>query len=87
MQSTTSSLIDGVAQDGNGVRFRAIDPLTGRALDPEFISASPQDVARAAELAAAAAPLFAAVSSKERANFLTVIADELTAYIKQVEGW
>ena len=79
MPSTTSSLIDGTSQDDNGVRFRAIDPSTGRALDPEFISASAQDVARAAELAAAAAPHLAAIAPRERAKFLRAIADEMTA--------
>ena len=79
MQATLSSLIDGVAQGGSGVRFHAIDPSTGKALDPEFISASTQDVERAAELAAAAAPLFAAISSSASArSFSRTIADELT---------
>lgn len=79
MEATMFSLIDGAAQAGTGVRFRAIDPSTGKALDPEFISASAQDVARAAELAAAAAPHFAAIPRGERATFLRAIADELTA--------
>jgi alpha-ketoglutaric semialdehyde dehydrogenase len=79
MQSTMSSLIDGFADNGTGARFRAIDPSTGGALEPEFISAGPQDVERAAELAAEAAPRFAAISPRERANFLRAIADELTA--------
>ena len=79
MQATMSSLIDGVTHDGNGVRFRAIDPSTGKTLDPEFISAGAQDVERAAKLAAEAAPRFAAISPGERANFLRSIADELTA--------
>src|ERR1700743_1920314 len=79
MQSATSSLIDGAAQGGTGIRFRAIDPSTGRALDPEFISASAQDVTRAADLAAAPAPHLAAISPSERAQFLRAIADEMTA--------
>ena len=74
-----SSLIDGAVQAGSGVRFRATDPSTGRALEPEFISASAQDVERAAELAAAAAPQLTAISPRERATFLRTIADELTA--------
>jgi 2,5-dioxopentanoate dehydrogenase len=79
MEATISSLIDGAAQIGTGVRFRAIDPSTGKALDPEFISASTQDVELAAEGAAAAAPHFAAIGHRERAKFLRAIADELTA--------
>ncbi len=79
MQATGFSLIDSAPQDGTGVRFRAIDPSTGSALEPEFVSASTQEVERAAELAAAAAPHLAAVSPRERATFLRTIADELTA--------
>lgn len=79
MQTVMSSLIDGVAHDGNGVRFRALDPSSGTALEPEFKSATAKDVERAAELAAAAAPRFAAISPRERALFLRTIADELTA--------
>lgn len=79
MQATMSSLIDGAAQNGNGVRFRAIDPSTGGTLDPEIISAGPQDVEDAAQLAAEAATRFAAISPRDRANFLRTIADELTA--------
>lgn len=79
MQVTLSSLIDGAPQGGTGVRFRAIDPSTGKALDPEFLSAGPREVELAAERAAAAAPLFAAVGADVRASFLHAIADELTA--------
>lgn len=79
MQAIMSSLIDGAAQGGTGVRFRAIDPSTGRALEPEFVSAGPKEVERAAELAAAAAARLASISPRERANFLRTIADELTA--------
>ncbi len=79
MQSTISSLIDGAASNGNGVRFRGIDPSTGKTLDQEFLSASAEEVERAAQLAAAAAPRFAAISAGERADFLRAIADELTA--------
>src|SRR5215469_7864849 len=79
MESGVCSLIDGVAQAGSGVRFRGVDPSTGKAVEPEFVSASAEDVERAAELAAAAAPRFAAISHKERAAFLRAIAEELTA--------
>ena len=79
MQSTVSSLIDGAPQHSTGARFRAINPATGKELDREFVSASAEDVARAAELAAAAAPAFAAISKDERAAFLRAIAEELTA--------
>ena len=79
MESGVCSLVDGVAQAGSGVRFRGVDPSTGKSVEPEFVSASAEDVERAAELAAAAAPRFAAISHKERAAFLRAIAEELTA--------
>jgi len=79
MESGVCSLVDGVAQAGSGVRFRGVDPSTGKSVEPEFVSASAEDVERAAELAAAAAPQFAAISHKESAAFLRAIAEELTA--------
>src|SRR5215472_9984583 len=78
MQSTTSSLIDGAQEQANGVRFRAIDPSSGKKIEPEFVSAGPEDVERAATLAAEAAAPFAAISARERGAFLRAIADELT---------
>lgn len=79
MQSTVFSIIDRASQNGEGVRFQAVNPSTGRAIDPEFVSAGTQEVERAANLAAAAAPVFAALSTRERAGFLRAIAEELTA--------
>ena len=78
MESTVFSMIDGV-KPGEGVRFRAVNPTTGEAIAPEFVSARPEDVARAAEQAAAAAPVFAALSAHDRAEFLRAVAEELTA--------
>lgn len=79
MPSTVSSLIDNVEQHGSGARFQAVNPADGKTLEQEFIAATAKDVDRAAELAAAAAPVFAAISKDERAKFLCAIADELTA--------
>src|ERR1700761_9436512 len=78
MQKTVFSIIEGGPETGDGVRFHAVDPSTGGAIEPEFVSASLDDVARAAEMAAAAAPAFASISAGERAQFLRAIAEELT---------
>lgn len=59
--------------------FRAVNPATGREIDPPFASARPEDVHRAAQLAAQAASAFALLSGRERAAFLRAIAAELTA--------
>jgi len=79
MSSVVFSLIAGRPAQEAGVRFRAVNPSTGTSLEPEFVSASPADVDRAAELAVAAAPEFGAIGNRERANFLRAIADELAA--------
>src|SRR5579875_1011037 len=73
------SLINGAPHSGSGAQFRAIDPSTGKELDQEFVCATADEVARAAELASAAAPVFASKTPKDRAAFLRSIADELTA--------
>lgn len=78
MESTVFSMIND-AQLGDGVRFRAVDPTTGRTIEPEFVSAQANDVAHAAKMAADAAPVFAALSNRERAEFLRTIAEELAA--------
>ena len=59
--------------------FRAINPTTGHEIDPPFASALAEDVDRAAQQAAQAAPAFAALTGRERAAFLRAIATELTA--------
>lgn len=75
--TTVFSIIEGVPQTADGVRFRAVDPATGGVIEPEFVSATSDGVARAAESAAAAAPAFASISVRERAQFLRAIAEEL----------
>jgi NADP-dependent aldehyde dehydrogenase len=79
MSSPIYSLIATGSAPGDGARFRGIDPSRGASLEPEFVSADLQQVSEAAELAASAAPAFAALSNKDRAAFLRAVADELTA--------
>ncbi len=59
--------------------FRAVNPTTGRELEPAFRTASTDDVETAVRAAAEAAPLFAASSGTERGRLLRAIADELAA--------
>jgi NADP-dependent aldehyde dehydrogenase len=79
VSSPIYSLIATRFKEGGGARFRGVDPSRGAPLEPEFVSADPEQVSQAAELAAAAAPAFAAISPPDRAAFLRAIADELTA--------
>jgi NADP-dependent aldehyde dehydrogenase len=62
-----------------GPAFRAFDPSRNVELEPTFESATLDDVARAGELAAAAAPVWARLSGAQRNKFLQAIADNLVA--------
>ena len=63
----------------SGAPFHALNPATGLELPGAFHPAAAEEVARAAELAAAAFPVVAATSPASRAAFLRGIADELEA--------
>ncbi len=78
-QTAIYSLINGAPRHGAGARFHAVDPANGKELEQEFCSATAEDVARAAELAEAAAPVCAARGRHERGALLRAIADELHA--------
>ncbi|AGK46358.1 aldehyde dehydrogenase family protein [Burkholderia thailandensis MSMB121] len=58
---------------------RAIDPATGATLEPPFALATPADVARACELAAAAFDAYRDTEPNARAAFLEAIATEIEA--------
>ncbi len=78
--------LDGVSFVGfgsgspNGAAFRAFDPTLNATVEPVFISATLVDVDRAAQLAAAAAPVWAALSGAERNRFLRLVADKLVQH-------
>ncbi|AIE84205.1 aldehyde dehydrogenase (NADP(+)) [Fimbriimonas ginsengisoli] len=55
-------------------RIRASARQDGRPLEPEFIFATPEEVAEAARKAAAAFPVYASLTSEARASFLEAIA-------------
>ena len=62
-----------------GRTWRAFDPAAGAELPELFHAAHPDEVDRAAELAAAAAPVLAALSGKAKAAFLRALADRIDA--------
>lgn len=64
-----------------GVEFYAFDPVKNSQIAPTFGSASLDDVERAAQLAATAAPKWAKLSGAERNKFLRLIAAKLEASI------
>lgn len=59
--------------------FKAFDPLTGNEIEPPFHSASIDELERTASLADRARLKYAAISPRERAKFLRVIADKIEA--------
>jgi 2,5-dioxopentanoate dehydrogenase len=60
-----------------GDPFPAISPATGETLEPQFHSASTEEVNLAARLADNAFPVYGKLAGKVRANFLTTIASQL----------
>jgi NADP-dependent aldehyde dehydrogenase len=77
MKPDGGSLIGFGSSGVGGATFKAFDPAAGVPLEPTFISATADDVERAAELAAAAAPALARLSGAERGRFLRAIAANL----------
>ncbi len=77
MKPDGGSLIGFGSSGGGGAAFKAFDPANRTALEPSFISAMPEDVDRAAGLAAVAAPALARLSGAQRRRFLQAIAANL----------
>jgi NADP-dependent aldehyde dehydrogenase len=73
------SLIGGLDSDPSGASFFGINPATGEQLEPEFHSATDEDIDRALSFADAAFPVMAALSGSDRAALLRRIAHGLTA--------
>ncbi len=71
---TGRSIIGFSRGKSGGAAFRAFDPQTGKTAEPEFTSASLDEVDQAVELAVAAAPEWAKAPGKIRAEFLRAIA-------------
>ena len=68
----------GESRDG-GASFRAQDPKTGAALDPEFAEATPDEIDAAAHAAEGAFEAYSAAPATRRAAFLRGIADQIEA--------
>src|ERR1700733_1003104 len=69
---------------GGGKTFTAINPATGLAIEPSYISASTSELERAAELAAQAFSSFSRTGGKERAIFLREIAKRLDGIVDEL---
>jgi alpha-ketoglutaric semialdehyde dehydrogenase len=84
MESETSyirgvSLIGGLDSEPRGASFFGINPASGERLDPEFHSATDEDIERALSLADAAFLVLSALGGSDRAALLRGIAKGLTA--------
>jgi alpha-ketoglutaric semialdehyde dehydrogenase len=77
MKPDGGSLIGFGSSGTGGASFKAFDPAKNTPLEPSFISATTDDVDRAVELAAAAAPVLALLSGAARGKFLRAIAANL----------
>ena len=77
MKPDGGSLIGFGSSVPDGATFQAFDPARGVHFAPSFFSADLDDVERAAQLAAAAAPVWAKLSGAQRNRFLRAIADNL----------
>jgi alpha-ketoglutaric semialdehyde dehydrogenase len=77
MQVTGDMLIAGERVRGTGVGIRAVDPSTGRDLDPLFPGGTLADVEHACTLAWSAFDIFRETGLERRARFLEVIAEQL----------
>ncbi len=64
---------------GNGVQ-----PGTGQKLEPAYLTATPEEVEKAMDLAAAAFPVYSNLSGKVRAGFLRAIAAEIEAVVDDI---
>lgn len=76
---TGQNLIAGAWRPGSGAGFHAVDPTSGRALEPIFREASPADVDAACEAAWGGFVAVSAVEAEVRAILLDSIAAELEA--------
>ncbi len=70
----------GVSTSAAGERiFRGFNPITGKALDPTFTEATPEEVDSAAHLAAEAASQLQKRGAEQRTGFLEAVADQILA--------
>ncbi|WP_025731695.1 aldehyde dehydrogenase (NADP(+)) [Carnimonas nigrificans] len=64
---------------GTQASVQGVAPATGERIEPDFAGATREEVKRACQLSAAAAPLYQAVPLEQRARFLDTIADNIEA--------
>jgi 2,5-dioxopentanoate dehydrogenase len=76
---TGLSIVGSENSSSSGAEFYGSNPASGERLEPAYVSASAQDVERAAVLAEEAFASYSKLSGKERARFLRAVADGIQA--------
>ncbi len=79
MAITGKLFIAGSWVDGEAGSYRAVNPATGKSIEPTMSKASTEQVTAALAAAEAAAPVFRHSSLAKRAEFLRTCADEIMA--------
>jgi NADP-dependent aldehyde dehydrogenase len=79
-----TSLIGSIRSSGGGKEFAATNPVTRAALPPAYVSATPDDVAQAATLAAVAFRTYGSLTGKVKGAFLHAIAANLESAGEQI---
>lgn len=79
MDVTGKLLIKGEWVEGQAGTYQAVDPATGRKLEPALSKATPEQVEQAVKAAAAAAVEFKRAPLSQRAEFLRACAEEIMA--------
>ena len=74
-----TSIIGATRGATGGEVAHGLNAATGEQLDPVFHGATAAEVGQAADLAAAAFPIFSKLSGRERAKFLRTVADKIEA--------
>ncbi|MGC8550658.1 MAG: aldehyde dehydrogenase (NADP(+)) [Acidobacteriaceae bacterium] len=78
------SIIGAATQPGSGATFSAVNPATGKSIEPVFHSASVEDLHTAARLAAEAFPTCSRLSGAAKAEFLRAIASGLESIAEEL---
>ncbi|MBS0662114.1 MAG: aldehyde dehydrogenase (NADP(+)) [Verrucomicrobia bacterium] len=78
------SLIGSETGVAGGATFHGFDPAKQETLSPAYHSASPAELERAVQLAAAAAPAWAKLPGRERNRFMRRVADLLDAHVSDL---
>jgi len=84
MKPDGGSLIGFGSSGPGGASFKAFDPARNAPIEPTFQSATMEDVERAVQLAAAAAPAWAKLPGAAREKFLRAMADKLEAKVENL---